>query len=80
MEYHKTEEVLFKYKIMYGDIELIDIGDDQRWNIIILGEERGQMWFFIDVEIQPCVPKRNFLSLFECWIDGNEDYFEAFEY
>lgn len=63
-----------------GNIELIDIGDCQRWNIIITGKERGQMWFFTDVGIQPCAPKRSFLSWFEYWLDGNDYYFEEFEY
>jgi hypothetical protein len=65
-------------KITYGNIELIDIGDAQSWNIVISGEERGQMWFFSDVGIQPCAPKRSFLSWFEHWLDGNDDYFAEF--
>ncbi|MDR2152147.1 MAG: SMI1/KNR4 family protein [Helicobacteraceae bacterium] len=66
-------------KVGSGNIELIDIGDSQSWNIIITGEERGQMWFFTDVGIQPCAPKRSFLSWFEYWLDGNGNYFEEFE-
>lgn len=66
-------------KVGSGNIELIDIGDSQSWNIIITGEERGQMWFFTDVGIQPCAPKRSFLSWFEYWLDGNDDYFEEFQ-
>ena len=66
-------------KVGNGNLELIDIGDSQSWNIIITGEERGQMWFFTDVGIQPCAPKRSFLSWFEYWLDGNYNYFEEFE-
>lgn len=66
-------------KVGSGNIELIDIGDSQSWNIIITGEERGQMWFFTDVGIQPCAPKRSFLSWFEYWLGGNDDYFEEFQ-
>lgn len=66
-------------KVGSGNIELINIGDSQSWNIVINGEERGQMWFFTDVGIQPCAPKRSFLSWFEYWLDGNDDYFEEFE-
>ncbi len=66
-------------KVGSGNIELIDIGDSQSWNIIITGEERGKMWFFTDVGIQPCAPKRNFLSWFEYWLDGNDNYFEEFK-
>jgi len=61
-----------------GNIELIDIGCGQTWNIIVTGKERGQMWNFTDVGIQPCVPKRNFLSWYEYWLDGNDDYFAEF--
>ena len=63
-----------------GHIELINIGDSQSWNIIVSGKEKGQMWFFSDVGIQPCCPKRSFLSWFEYWLDGNEDYFKDFVY
>lgn len=66
-------------KVGSGNIELINVGDSQSWNIIITGGERGQMWFFTDVGIQPCAPKRSFLSWFEHWLDGNDNYFEEFQ-
>lgn len=59
-----------------GNLELIDIGDCQTWNVILAGKEKGQMWQFSDVGIQPCVPGRSFLEWFEYWLDGNEDYFD----
>lgn len=62
-----------------GNIELIDIGDSQTWNIIVSGKEKGKMWFFTDVGIQPCAPSMNFLELFEFWLDGNDDYFYDFQ-
>ena len=65
-------------KVGNGNISLIDIGDCQSWNIVVTGEERGRMWFFTDVGIQPCVPNRGFLSWFEYWLDGNENYFGEF--
>jgi len=58
-----------------GNISLIDIGCGQTWRIVIKGGEKGNMWFFTDVGIQPCSPKQNFLSWLEFWLDGNEDYF-----
>lgn len=67
-------------KVDKGNIQLIDVGDGQSWNIIITGNERGQMWFFTDIGIQPCAPRRDFLSWFEYWIDGNDDYFKEFKY
>lgn len=33
------------------------------------------MWFFLDVDIQPAAPELHFLDWFECWLNGNEDYF-----
>lgn len=63
-----------------GNIELMDIGDSQTWNLIITGKEKGQMWFFTCVGIQPCAPKMNFLEWFEFWLDGGDDYFAEFEY
>jgi len=63
-----------------GNIELIDIGCAQTWNIIIAGQEYGQMWFFVDVGIHPCVPRRGFLSWYEHWLDGNDDYFSELEH
>ncbi len=66
--------------IVDGNLELINIGDAQSWNIIISGKERGKMWFFTDVGIQPCAPSMNFLEWFEFWLDGNDDYFYNFNY
>ena len=67
-------------QIVYGNIELLDIGDAQSWNIIISGPQKGQMWLFSDVGIQPCAPPKSFLEWFEFWLDGKENYFEKFEY
>ena len=57
-----------------GNIELIDIGDAQTWNIIVKGNQQGKMWSFSDVGIQPAEPQMEFLEWFEYWLDGN-DYF-----
>ena len=51
-------------QIVYGNIELIDIGDAQSWNIIISGPQKGQMWLFSDVGIQPCAPPKSLLEWF----------------
>lgn len=64
--------------ILDGNIELIDIGDAQTWNIIVKGKQKGKMWFFTDVGIQPCAPSMSFLEWFEFWLDGNDDYFYDF--
>lgn len=82
-EYWIWEDDYDEEKIKYiidGNLELIDIGDAQSWNIIINGKEKGKMWFFTDVGIQPCAPSMTFLEWFEFWLDGNEDYFYDFNY
>ena len=61
-----------------GNIELIDIGDSQTWNIIVSGKQYGKMWFFSNVGIQPAAPSRTFLDWFEYWLDGNDNYFTDF--
>ncbi len=62
-----------------GNLALIDIGDAQSWNIIVRGKERGRMWFFTDVGIQPCAPAMDFLEWFEYWLDGKDDFFYGFQ-
>lgn len=58
-----------------GNFELIDIGNGCTWNIIINGNQKGKMWFFTDVGIQPAAPAKTFLDWFLYWLDGNSDYF-----
>lgn len=65
----KLQETLF------GNIELVDIGDCQTWNIIVQGKKKGEMWFFTDVGIQPCVPPKGMLEWIEGWLDGDNEYF-----
>lgn len=66
--------------ILNGNIELINIGDSQSWNIIVKGKEKGKMWFFTDVGIQPCAPPMSFFEWFEFWLDDNDNYFYDFIY
>lgn len=67
-------------KVENGNIEIIDIGDSQTWNIIVSGEEYGKMWFFTDVGIQPAAPSMTFEEWFMFWLNGGEDYFSDFVY
>ena len=70
-----------KMKTIYnGVIELIDIGDCQRWCIVVKGEERGKMWFFTDVGIQPACPSMDFREWMEYWLNGGEDFFYGYQY
>ena len=66
--------------MQYGNLEMIDIGDCQTWNLIISGLCAGEMWFFTDVGVQPACPRRDFLGWFEYWLDGGDDYFADFVY
>lgn len=72
---HEEEKM---QQTLCGNIELIDIGCAQSWNIIVSGPQKGQMWQFSDVGIQPCAPPKTFLEWFEFWLDGKTDYFEEF--
>ena len=75
------EEDPEKMKTIYnGVIELIDIGDSQRWCIVVKGEEFGKMWFFTDVGIQPANPSMNFREWMEYWLNGGEDFFYGYQY
>ncbi len=65
---------------LWGNIELIDVGDAQSWHVIVNGAQAGQMWLFTDVGIQPCAPPKTVLEWFEFWLDGKDDYFAAYEY
>ena len=65
-------------KTQDGNIELIDTGDAQSWNIVVNGKQSGYMWFFTSVGIQPCDPPLSVMEWFEFWLDGYEDYFKAF--
>ena len=67
-------------EIEYGNLALIDIGCAQTWNLILHGKCAGEMWCFTDVGIQPACPRRGFLSWFEYWLDGGDDYFSDFTY
>jgi len=75
------EEDPEKMKTIYnGVIELIDIGDCQRRCIVVKGEERGKMWFFTDVGIQPACPSMDFREWMEYWLNGGEDFFYGYQY
>lgn len=69
-------------EVKNGNIELIDIGDAQSYNLIVTGKCRGEIWFFCNVGIQPCCQRQDFLGWFEKWIDyGNDvDYFTEYHY
>jgi hypothetical protein len=59
----------------YGNITLLDYGSGQSFGIIVNGKERGNIWAFAEVGIQPLEPRMDFLAWFERWLDG-ESFFE----
>lgn len=65
-----------------GNLELIDIGCGQTFNLIVTGPCRGEVWWFADVGIQPCCQRQDFLGWLEKWLDQGDgvDYTEDFVY
>ena len=56
-----------------GNLELIDIGCGQTFNLIVTGSCRGEVWWFADVGIQPCCQRQDFLGWLEKWLDDGDD-------
>jgi hypothetical protein len=49
------------------------------WLLIVTGGERGQIWCKADVGIQPCAPRRDFLSWYEYWLEGGKDWWAEYQ-
>lgn len=66
--------------VLDGNLELIDIGCCQTYNLIMTGPCRGEVWAFADAGIQPCCQRQDFLGWFEKWLDQGDrvDYFEEY--
>jgi hypothetical protein len=76
----ETEEKCLKMgRIYQGSLYLGTDGCGMDWMLIISGKERGQIWHFTDVGIQPCAPRRDFLSWYEYWFDGHDDWWKDFK-
>lgn len=71
-ESNPNEELI--KKVGHGRLILGDEGCARYWALIVNGPQRGFMWDLADVGIQPCVPARNFLSWYEYWLDGHDDW------
>lgn len=83
----------FKYKVPYitkfgeelnddvynGNIALFELGDGTTLNLIINGEQKGQIWNFSEVGITPLYPSMNFLEVLNFTLDGGRDFFEEYE-
>lgn len=59
--------------VEYGNIQLINVGDGGSFNLIVTGSEKGNIWFFSDIGIAPCVPKMEFLPWLDAWLSGEGD-------
>lgn len=68
-------------KVFQGEIELIDFGDCDCYNLIVSGKCRGEVWNFSDVGVQPCCERQDFLGWFELWLDYQDktDYFKDYD-
>jgi len=40
------------------------------WHLVVTGPERGRLWMLAGEGIQPTVPRRDFLTWYEDWLDG----------
>lgn len=59
----------------HGSLNLGTDGCAMYWLLIVNGSERGQIWNWTDVGIQPLAPARDFLSWYEYWLDGRDDWY-----
>ena len=55
-----------KAKAFQGEIELIDFGDCDCYNLIVSGKCRGEVWNFSDVGVQLVVNGRTFWDGLSC--------------
>ena len=51
-------------KVYRGNIELINLGCVNSYNLIITGNHQGEVWNFTDVGVQPCCEPQDFLGWF----------------
>jgi hypothetical protein len=65
--------------INHGNLVLGTDGCAMYWLLIVTGPERGQIWQRADVGITPCAPRRDFLSWYEYWLEGGEDWWSDFQ-
>jgi hypothetical protein len=57
-------------RIRHGSLCVGNDGCGAFWHLIVTGVERGHLWQFTDVGIQPTNPRRDFLTWYEDWLDG----------
>lgn len=69
-------------KVYQGEIELINLGCNDCYHLIVSGKCRGEVWNFTDVGVQPCCERQDFLGWFELWLDYQDktNYFKDYVY
>lgn len=75
----EIDEPLLASVFSDGHLYLGTDGCAQDWVLIVSGEECGNIWQIADVGAQPCAPRRDFLSWYQHWLQGREDWFDVYQ-
>ena len=59
----------------HGCIFLGTDGCGMDWILIVNGPERGNVWMVCGEGVLPTVPKRDFLTWYEDWLVGVDNWF-----
>ena len=78
----ETIKAEMENEVYQGNIELINLGDNLSYNLIVTGKCQGEVWNFSDVGVQPCCERQDFLGWFELWLNCQDetDYFKDYIY
>jgi hypothetical protein len=79
VSWEKGQPEILDPVFLHGHLYLGTDGCSHDWILIVTGSERGKIWDRADVGAQPCAPERDFLSWYEYWLDGHEDWWKDFE-
>lgn len=76
----ETIKAEMENEVYQGNIELINLGDNLSYNLIVTGKCQGEVWNFSDVGVQPCCERQDFWGWFELWLDCQDetDYFKDY--
>jgi hypothetical protein len=65
-----TDETVIHAARCHGHLYLGTEGCGLNWVLIVTGPERGLIWQIADEGAQPTIPRRDFLTWYEDWLDG----------
>ena len=54
-------------------------GCGEYWILVVSGQCRGEVWQLAEDGVQPCAPRRTFVSWYKYWLGGNDDWWAEFE-